>query len=70
MIDIKFPIGLLLMTIGGLLLLYGIMTISDVTVYVKSLNININIWMGIGLLLFGSVMFFLSIKQMMHKKRL
>lgn len=63
MIDIKFPIGLMLMIFGLLLLLYGLLTISDPSIYDKSLGININIWMGILLSIFGSVLFFFSNKK-------
>ena len=55
-IDIKIPIGLMFSILGILLTIYGFATMGDHTLYVKSLGININLWSGVGMILFGSAM--------------
>ena len=58
-IDIKFPIGLMFSILGVLLTIYGIFTNSDEILYSRSLGININLWSGAGMLVFGLIMLFL-----------
>jgi hypothetical protein len=53
-LDVRVPIGLLFSAIGLALILYGLF--SDPAIYVKSLGINVNLWWGLVLLAFGSVM--------------
>ena len=60
MIDIKFPIGLMFSILGALLAIYGWVTFPDPVVYEKALNLNINLWMGAGMLVFGLIMLSLS----------
>jgi hypothetical protein len=62
-LDIKFPIGLMFTIIGILITIYGISTISDVAMYQKSFGININLWSGISMLVFGLIMLALSRKK-------
>ncbi len=59
-IDIKFPIGLMFTIFGVLLTVYGFMTQADAAMYGRSLGININLWSGSGMLVFGLVMLFFS----------
>jgi len=53
-LDIRTPIGLLFLSLGGLLVIYGFF--SDPGIYFRSLNININLWWGLALLVFGGIM--------------
>ncbi len=53
-LDIRVPIGLLFVVLGGLLTLYGL--VSDAAIYRRSLGININLWWGLVMLLFGLLM--------------
>ena len=53
-LDIRFPIGLLFMILGGLLALYGLL--GDRAIYARSLDINVNLWWGLALFAFGAVM--------------
>jgi hypothetical protein len=55
-IDIKFPIGLMFSIMGLVLTIYGLFTNSDAGLYQRSLGININLWSGAGMLVFGIVM--------------
>ena len=58
-IDIKFPIGLMFSILGVLLTIFGLVTNSDEMLYSRSLGININLWSGLGMLVFGLIMLFL-----------
>jgi len=62
-IDIKFPIGLMFTILGVLLTLFGLFTNSDVGLYHRSLGININLWSGAGMLVFGTLMLWLAWKS-------
>jgi arginine exporter protein ArgO len=57
-LDIRIPIGILFAIFGVLLIAFGIF--GDHTIYAKSLNVNINLWWGIVMLLFGGAMLWLS----------
>ena len=59
-IDIKFPIGLMFTILGIVLSVYGYMTRFDVELYRKSLDININLWTGMAMLVFGILMLLFS----------
>ena len=53
-LDLRLPIGLMFTIIGVLLTVFGL--ISDDAIYARSLGINVNLWWGLVLLLFGMVM--------------
>ena len=59
-LDIKIPIGLMFTLLGLLLTIYGLATISDADLYQKSLGINVNIWVGLLMLVFGIFMLAIS----------
>jgi len=59
-IDIKLPIGLMFSILGLLLLIYGLVTASNQAMYEKSLHVNINLWIGLTMLVFGGIMLLLS----------
>jgi hypothetical protein len=56
MVDIRIPIGLMFTLLGVIITAYGIITGSDTEMYQKSLGMNINLIMGILMLIFGPVM--------------
>jgi uncharacterized membrane protein len=56
MVDIRMPIGLMFTILGLIISVYGIITNSDTDMYQKSLGININIIMGVIMLVFGVIM--------------
>lgn len=62
MVDIRIPIGFMFSILGVLVTGFGFFTMSDTALYEKSLNINVNIWMGILMLVFGLFMLFLAKK--------
>ena len=56
-LDIRLPIGLLFVCMGGLLLFYGLAThFMQPAIYERSLGVNINLWWGLALLVFGGIM--------------
>ena len=63
MLDIKIPIGFMFSIFGLLLTIYGLVTYSNVEMYKKSFEINVNLWSGIGMLIFGGLMILLSRKK-------
>jgi uncharacterized membrane protein len=55
-LDIKLPIGLMFTILGLLLTIYGLFTASNAEMYTRSLNVNINLWIGATMLVFGMIM--------------
>jgi hypothetical protein len=56
-LDLRLPIGLMFSIFGVLLAVYG--ATSDPAIYQRSLGINVNLWWGLVLLVFGLVMLWL-----------
>jgi hypothetical protein len=54
LLDLRFPMGLFFSALGVLLAGYGVL--GDQAVYQASLGINVNLWSGLGILLFGILM--------------
>ncbi len=53
-LDIRLPIGLLFVLVGAILASYGMF--SDPAIYKRSLGINVNLWWGLVMFLFGVAM--------------
>ena len=68
-IDIKFPIGLMFFILGLILTIFGLFTNSDAGLYQRSLGININLWSGTGMLVFGSLMLLLAWRSRKTKSK-
>jgi hypothetical protein len=60
MVDIRLPIGLMFSILGLIISVYGLFTGSDTEMYRKSLGININIIMGVVILIFGLTMLYFA----------
>jgi LPXTG-motif cell wall-anchored protein len=60
MVDIRMPIGLMFSILGLIISAYGLITISNTEMYQKSLGININIIMGVIMLVFGLGMLYFA----------
>ena len=54
-LDIRVPLGLLFVVLGLLLAIFGVAGEKDM--YARSLGINVNLWWGLVLLVFGCGMF-------------
>jgi hypothetical protein len=65
-LDIKIPIGAMFSIFGLILTIYGLTTIGN-EMYGIALNININLWSGLFMLVFGG--FMLAISDLMKKKK-
>ncbi len=57
-LDIRIPIGSLFIILGALLAGYGLF--SSPAIYQRSLGIDINLWWGVALLVFGFAMLALA----------
>jgi hypothetical protein len=53
-LDIRIPIGAMFSILGLLLVVFGALANSEI--YKKSLEINVNLWWGIVMLVFGALM--------------
>jgi hypothetical protein len=63
MVDIRIPIGLMFSIVGVIISIFGIFTISDTALYQKSLGVNVNLIMGLIMLIFGLVMLYFARKK-------
>ena len=66
-LDIRMPIGLMFTIFGLLLAGYGL--VGDKTIYQRSLGININLWWGLVMLVFGIIMLTLGWRKMKASKK-
>ena len=55
-LDIRIPIGFMFSIIGAILAGFGVYSKGQTDLYTRSLDININLWWGIILLVFGGLM--------------
>ena len=62
-LDVRVPIGGLFTVVGVLLAGYGARTAGDATLYARSLSINVNLWWGGAMLLFGLALLGLAWKR-------
>ena len=62
-LDIRIPLGLLFLILGGLMALYGFFTRNAAAVYERSMGVNLNLTWGAILFLFGLVMFLAGRRQ-------
>ena len=58
--DLRLPMGLMFSLVGALLTIYGL--VSDRAIYQRSLGINVNLWWGLVLVVFGGVMLRLAMR--------
>lgn len=57
-LDLRIPIGGMFAIFGVVLIVYGLA--SDKAIYERSLGINVNLWWGLVLLVFGFTMLWLA----------
>ncbi len=67
-LDIKIPIGFLFTIFGIILTVYGLFTGGEAEFYAKSLDFNVNLWIGLFMLVFGLFMLILSRKTLKEIK--
>lgn len=56
-LDLRIPMGLMFSLVGVILTGFGAATNSNAALYARSLGINVNLYWGIVLLIFGQIMF-------------
>ena len=66
-LDLRLPIGLMFTIFGVMLTLYGL--VADPAIYARSLGININLWWGLVLFVFGLVMLAFALRAQRRLKR-
>jgi hypothetical protein len=66
-LDLRMPIGLIFTIFGVMLTLYGL--VSDNAIYARSLGVNVNLWWGLVLLVFGLVMLAFAIRAVRQRHR-
>lgn len=62
MLDIRYPIGFMFTLLGLIISVYGMATGSS-EIYRKSLGLNINLIMGLIMLVFGILMLVLAFRK-------
>ena len=66
-LDVRWPIGGMFTLIGAMLVIYGL--VSDQALYSRSLDININLWWGLVMLVFGVLMLALARKATQEARK-
>ncbi|HUN84310.1 MAG TPA: hypothetical protein VMU48_08015 [Terracidiphilus sp.] len=59
-LDLRVPMGMMFTLMGLLLLVFGMKTNGNATLYAPSLGINVNLWWGTVLLVFGLIVLFVG----------
>ena len=68
-VDIRFPIGLMFTIFGLVLTILGLVTNSNAEMYKRSLDININLWSGLVILVFGILMLIFALRGKKTRKK-
>jgi hypothetical protein len=61
-LDIRAPIGIIFTIYGVVLIIYGL--VADPAIFVSSLGVNIDIWWGVTMLVFGLFMGVLAFRAL------
>jgi len=59
-LDIRLPIGIIFTIYGAVLIIYGLL--ADPAIFVNSLGVNIDLWWGVAMLIFGLIMAILAFR--------
>lgn len=59
-LDVRLPIGLMFTIMGAMLVCFGLT--SSKAIYARSLGINVNLWWGLFLFLFGLTFLFFALR--------
>ena len=62
-LDIRIPLGLIFLIIGGLMSGYGFFTRHAAAVYERSMGVNLNLTWGGLMFVFGLIMFLVGRRQ-------
>jgi hypothetical protein len=61
-LDIRLPLGLIFLIIGGIMTIFGFVTRHS-AIYSRSLDVNLNLGWGIVMFVFGLVMYIVGRRQ-------
>ncbi|HXX24039.1 MAG TPA: hypothetical protein VEO19_12895 [Terriglobia bacterium] len=59
-LDIRWPIGIIFTIYGAILIVYGL--VADPAIFVSSMEVNIDVWWGVAMLVFGLLMGILAFR--------
>ena len=65
--DIRLPIGFMFTLMGLIITVWGFVSSPDI--YKKSLDVNINLWTGLAMMVFGLVFLSMSLARARKKHR-
>ncbi len=66
-LDIRLPIGIIFSIYGVILMIYGL--VADASIFQeKSLGVNIDLWWGVAMLVFGLFMGALAFRASRHSE--
>ncbi len=68
-LDLRLPMGLMFTLTGTILTAFGLATRRNEVLYAKSIGIDINLWWGAVLLVFGITMLVLGRRGQMRSQR-
>ena len=60
-LDIRWPIGIIFTIYGAILMVYG--WITDPEIFLSSMGVNIDLWWGTAMLVFGLLMGALALRS-------
>lgn len=68
-LDLRIPLGMLFTLTGTILAAFGLSTRNHSDLYAKSLGIDVNLWWGLPLLVFGVVALTLGRRGQMRMEK-
>ena len=68
-IDLRYPLGGLLVTLGAILVIFGVATAGDTEMYARSHGMNVNLWWGAVMLVFGVLFLGLAVRATRTSER-
>ena len=54
-LDLRYPIGGLFVVLGAILAGYGVITNGNAAMYERSSSVNLNLWWGLAMVVFGAL---------------
>jgi hypothetical protein len=68
-LDLRFPIGGLFVALGIILTGYGMATSGNAAMYARSTSLNVNLWWGLVMLVFGALFITFAMRAARGAKR-
>jgi membrane-bound ClpP family serine protease len=66
MVDLRWPIGIIFTIYGVILIVFG--ALASPAIFEKSMGVNIDVWWGLALLVFGLFMAALAFRATRHNR--